>query len=477
MIQRQSPSLQTRLALRLAAVYIAATAIAVGALVYRAYDTAATLSERELSLRAADLAGYVSVDPSGVPRLDLPPKLQVEYAAAAGSDIFAIRGPGGRPIAAVPASFGEEVKRWPEAADEPSYFHLKNFGSESQDYYGLSISAESAAGPLSVSVARAADAGALAHSLVQEFVLDVAWIIPIFALITLGIGVLAIRGGLKPVRDVSEMATSIEPSAISVRLPSDHIPSEITPLVSAFNRALDRLEQGFAVQRQFTANAAHELRTPLAIITAALDAMDGNGELTKLKADVARMNRLIEQLLRVARLDAIALDVSQTVDLTEVARSTVEMFAPWVVAHQRTIAFADRGAPVRVRGNRHAIADALQNLIENALAYAPSGTEVTVYTQPNGAVTVTDQGPGIPAADRERIFDRFWRGKGSPSLGAGLGLAIVMETMKAHGGSVVVDDAPGGGARFTLSFPTQPTGVFKEEKRHVAEARQIDRDP
>jgi signal transduction histidine kinase len=148
------------------------------------------------------------------------------------------------------------------------------------------------------------------------------------------------------------------------------------------------------------------------------------------------------------------LDVSQTVDLTDVARSTVETFAPWAVAHQRTLALVGPRTSVRVTGNRHAIADALQNLIENSVAYAPPGSEVTVSTQPDGTVTVTDQGPGIPAADRERIFERFWRGKGSPSPGAGLGLAIVMEIMKAHGGRVTVDDAPDGGARFTLSFPT-----------------------
>ena len=453
MIRRRFRSLQLRLAVRLAVLYIAATAIVVGVVVYRAYDTAGTLNERELSLRAADLAQFVTLGPSGVARLTLSPKLEAAYEAAAGADIFAIRGPGGRIIAASPSSFGELVRGWPDATDDPSYFHLKDFGSGLQEYYGLSISAESAAGLLSISVARAAGADALVHSLVQEFVLDIAWIIPLLVLVTLAIGVLAIRNGLKPVREVSEMATAIGPSATSLRLPDEDLPSEVTPLVSAMNRALDRLEQGFIVQRQFTANAAHELRTPLAIITAALDAMEGNAELAKLKADVRRMNRLVEQLLRVARLDAVALDVSGTVDLNEIATNVVATMAPWALAHQRAIAFGGPDEPVNVKGNGHAIADAIRNLVENAVTHSPPQTEITVNTHADRRVSVADQGRGIPEDDRHRIFERFWRGKGVQSEGAGLGLAIVAEIMKVHRGTVRVDDGPNGGAVFTLRFP------------------------
>jgi signal transduction histidine kinase len=444
--------LQFRLAVRLVALYIAATAIAVGILVYQAYDTAGTLDNRELSLRAADLAQYISVDPKGAVQLDLPPKLAAAYEAGSGADIFAVRGSGDQIIAASPSSFGELVAGWPVATDDPSYFHLNDFGSGSQDYYGLSISINSIAGPLSISVARSAGADALMHSLLREFVVDIAWVIPLLVLVTLGIGIFAVRSGLKPVRAVSEMATTIGPSTTSVRLPDENLPSEITPLVVAVNHAFDRLEQGFAVQRQFTANAAHELRTPLAIMTAALDVMEGNGDLSKLKSDVARMNRLVEQLLRVARLDAIVLDVSGTVNLNDVASSTVTTMAPWAFAQKRTIAYDGSDQPVQVKGNVHAIEDALRNLVENAILHSPPRTEVVVSVRQDGSVSVADQGPGISPEDRERIFDRFWRGRGATSLGAGLGLAIVKEIMRLHRGNIRVDNNPNGGAIFTLSF-------------------------
>jgi two-component system, OmpR family, sensor histidine kinase TctE len=466
----QFPSLQVRLAVRLAVLYVAAAAIAVGVLVYQAYDTAGSLNDRELGLRAEDLARAMVADGAGQPRLGLPAKLASAYAAAPEDDLFAIRDTNGRLIAASPAEFGERVSKWPPATDEPSYFRLSGAGSEdfgSETYYGLSVALQTAAGPMWISVARTEGSDALIRSLLREFVLHAIWVSPLLMLATLAIGIFAIRNGLKPVREVSRMAASIGPDATSVRLPEQNLPTEIMPLVASINHALDRLEKGFAVQREFTANAAHELRTPLAIINSALETMDGNSELEKLRTDVARMNRLVEQLLRVARLDSVALEFG-TVDLNKVASSAVAAMAPWAIAQGKAIAFAGTEWPVNVKANAHALEDALRNLIENAVAHAPAGTEVTVTVDRAGRIDVADRGRGVPRKDRENIFKRFWRGAGEKKEGAGLGLAIVSEIMGAHRGSVSVADNPGGGALFTLSFSPQQTGDSKIAGKCIA---------
>ena len=197
-------------------------------------------------------------------------------------------------------------------------------------------------------------------------------------------------------------------------------------------------------------------QAPLFAVTigfsAALESMQGNRELTKLRADVERMNRLVDQLLRVARLDSVALDF-EAVDLNEIASSVVATMAPWAIGQERSVGFVGAEGPAAVKANGAAVADAIRNLIENAVLHSPPSGEVVVTVQSSARVIVADRGCGVPPADRERIFDRFWRGKWPKTAGAGLGLAIVRETMRAHGGDVVVSDNPGGGALFTLAFP------------------------
>src|SRR5262249_1377596 len=127
-------SLQAQLAIRLSVLYVAATAVAVGVLIFQAYQAVGSLNDRDLSLRAADLSRYVAVDPNGTAHLDLLPALAASYKAAGDADIFAVRSSADKLLAASPSRFGEIVVKWPAATDEPSYFHLQDFGSDGREY-------------------------------------------------------------------------------------------------------------------------------------------------------------------------------------------------------------------------------------------------------------------------------------------------------------------------------------------------------
>jgi signal transduction histidine kinase len=449
---RRIKSLQLRLIVELGALFLAASCLAMGGLIYSASLTAGSVADRELVLRAEDLARHVSLGESNKPRLDLPAGVQQAYSAAAQQSLFAIRDRDGRLIAASSPEIGAIVAQWPPADSEPSYFRLGSFGPSARDYSGVSIKLDSAAGLLSVTVAEASGGDLLVHSILREFVFDVAWYVPPFVAVALLLAAYSVRRSLLPLRAASARASAIGPESIALRLPETDVPSEALPLVIAVNQALDRLEQGFVMQRRFTANAAHELRTPLTIITARLDTFEGNGRVSALREEVARMNRLVEQLLCVARLDSVALDVSSPVDLRQLAEDVVGAMAHLALAADRTIALTGADHAVVVIGNAAAITDALRNLIENALVHTPAGTEVVVEVDPKGAISVQDSGPGVPAEDRQRIFERFWRGKGVRTGGAGLGLAIVMEIVRAHGASVTVSNRIPRGARFDVRF-------------------------
>lgn len=446
-------SLQARLAIQLILLYAIGATGALAAIALQGRSTATELEGRALSEQARTIADHVERDAMGRLTVRLPPELASSYAGSSATHAYAVRTLDGTLIGASDSAFGDWAARdAPPAKNEPVFFHLDRAGPVGRDLAGLVLNLETSLGPLIIAVAAAPGVNEFVHAVLREFVFDIAWILPAVLAVTLVIAILVVRRGLRPVRDASALAQRIEPSAFSIRLPENQLPSEVAPLAVAVNRALDRLQQGFEAQRAFTANAAHELRTPLSIITAALDQMHGNGELENLRADVARMNRLVDQLLRVARLDALALDTSNVIDLRAAVEQAVVALAPWTVAHGRALALAGATDSVLVRGDTAAIEDAVRNVIENAVQYAPENSEVVVDVNRDGAVRVADRGPGVPATNRARIFERFWRGPDAQSHGAGLGLSIVRAIMDAHGGEATIEDNPGGGALFRLQF-------------------------
>ncbi len=243
----------------------------------------------------------------------------------------------------------------------------------------------------------------------------------------------------------------------------ERVPEEIQPLVGALNALLARLGGALAHQRQFIADAAHELRTPLTALRLQLQLAErarDEAEREKahgmLREGIARAVHLVEQLLTLARQDPEASMASPAdVDIAQLARAIVEA-EETAASHKGLALGASAAEPVVVRGDRAALRALMENLVDNALRYTPSGTvAVRAYRQGGeGILEVEDSGPGIPEGERVRVFDRFYRGEAAAQGGSGLGLAIVRRIAERHGGTVeLLDPAAGRGLLARVKLP------------------------
>ncbi|MDI1287460.1 MAG: HAMP domain-containing sensor histidine kinase [Reyranella sp.] len=286
--------------------------------------------------------------------------------------------------------------------------------------------------------------------IVTSFIPRVAWITFPILLVLLLIDILIFRRALEPVREASMTAAAIGPSRTDVRLPEQSMPTEVVPLVHAVNQALERLEAGYRAQRDFTADVAHELRTPLAIMRARVDALDPGLVQEALRTDIVGMARTVGQVLDIAELESFVVGDDAKADLHAVCSEAVAFMAPMAVNMSKTIALTGAEGPIWVRGHSDALFRAVRNLVENAIRHTPSGGEIEVNVLADGTVHVLDDGPGVPEADHESVFRRFWRRDRTQADSRGLGLAIVARVAEAHGGTVGVRNRPEGGAMFTL---------------------------
>lgn len=269
---------------------------------------------------------------------------------------------------------------------------------------------------------------------------------------------ITLRYTLKPLRDVSDSAAAISPRSIHARLDSKTVPSEITPLVESFNRALERLEQGYRLQKEFMGNAAHELKTPLALIRAQIELEDGSaGSRRALLGDVEYMSRQVQQLLLLAEVSEAGNYQFQTVDVHDVADQAVQYLQRMAQAADVRLLLSAASPDIIWHADRGALFTLLKNLLENAIQHAPANTVVQLDIQPDG-ITVRDMGPGVDPAQLPRLFERFWRGEGRRDLGAGLGLAICHEIAMAHGWQLAAEPA-NPGLLFRLSNRPQDSNA------------------
>ncbi|WP_280825603.1 ATP-binding protein [Mycobacterium sp. OTB74] len=271
-----------------------------------------------------------------------------------------------------------------------------------------------------------------------------------------------VKRSLRSVEAIRNWVSDISTSDLTERVPMPSAHDEISALAATMNEMLGRIEAGHTAQRRFVGDASHELRSPLAAIISALEVGQAHPELlnTELTSgtlipEAYRMRALVEDLLLLARADERGLTLrADEIDLDVLAEEQTARLRR-ETAHTVT---ADL-LPTRIFGDTGAITRVLRNLLDNADLHARSMVEVSVHTQGDLAeLLVSDDGPGIPAADRVRVFDRFVRLDSARSRrggGTGLGLSIVAEIVSAHGGSVVIEERTGGGTVVRVLLPSR----------------------
>ena len=247
---------------------------------------------------------------------------------------------------------------------------------------------------------------------------------------------ITLRRALAPLSEASAAARRITPRTLDERLSEAQQPIEIRPMVQAFNEALDRLAHGFRTQQDFLASAAHELKTPLALIRAQVELGPHDERRANLLQDVDRMARQVQQLLLLAEVSEPQNYRIEAIDPLPTVREAFDFMAR--VAERRGVYLGLRVSDgVRQwQADRGALFTLLKNLLENAIQHSPTGGVVALTVQSSG-FSVSDEGPGVRPEHLPRLFDRFWRAPGGAGDGAGLGLAICAEIVTAHGWHIV----------------------------------------
>lgn len=443
------------IALHLIAVLAVAVVLPL-ALYWRVDATARALHERALREQAEQIARYLRRMPDGTWALDLPDNLRQLYSASYNRYGFAVLTQSGQLLF---SSRGHDEPLFPfrRGGNRPTYGERDVSQSR---FFDATVPIVVGSEPLWVQISQdQAHRDVLIDDIVAEFLPHVAWVvIPILAVL-LGIDFVIFGKALRPLDEASTLARKIGPARTDLRLPEVRMPRDVLPLVRAVNAALDRLEQGFAAQREFVADAAHELRTPLAILRAEVEARGDQETTGGLLADIDGMTRIVNQLIDTAESDALTVAPGDVADIQAICSDVASFMAPVAVAQCKSISVCGASDPIWVEGNGQALFVAVRNLVENAITHTATGTTVEVAVGDDGSVMVGDEGAGVPVEQRNLIFQRFWRGDRRRAGSAGLGLSIVVRIVKAHGGTIAVRDAPARGAVFVMKLRRSPESV------------------
>jgi signal transduction histidine kinase len=439
-----SRSLQRRLVVNVVIALLVCVSLAALVFVFEFYEHLDESAEADLRREALEVAA--ALDPAA-PHLGQDPNA-IRFAGAAGAYRYTVFDSAWTPI------LGDEFDGPPAAATIAALVSAETGAvAVSADRIGVAVRhalPEGVVFVLATTTSASASRSELTN-LRHELEEQAGWVA--FGVLSVLIAaILAARRSLQPLREALVQAAAVSPGAPERRLSSKGLPIELQPLIEAVNRAFDRLESGYQGQRNFSSNVAHEIRTPLAVLRSGIEALDDDLLRRELSEDLRRLDRMFEQLIDLARAESHGARPQGDVDLHRLTMDLALEMATDALRSGRSLAVVgDANAPAR--GDRGLLTVALRNLVRNALIHTPEGTEVEIVVDasPPGW-RVLDRGPGVPDADKTKIFERFQRGVKNTGEGAGIGLAIVKTVVEAHGGSVRVEDRPGGGAAFSISL-------------------------
>jgi len=445
-------SLSNRIFLRVGLTMLASILFVVSIIIYQFQNHIDTLRDRSLQGQLEDIIRHIEINKKNQLQVILPPRLQQGYESENAQFRFIILNENAIPLAASK----EQIKPLDENTlnvKERTLIFFENFDEQfSLKYYGVSKAIIKNDKLYYVQVAQSgAHKDLKADTILEEFIDQIAWVILIVFAAILFVIYLTIKSTLKPLSEISKYATAIQPNTFHLRLPVNNIPREIIPMVNAMNDALQRLEDGYRIQREFTANAAHEMRTPLAVLHTHLETIDDKEISSLLLKDIRKLERMFQQLLKLAQMDNFITDKASKVNLYGLVGEVALDMAHIAIEKQCELEVLG-DTNVEIIGDKGVLAVALRNLIENAIFYSPSGTPIEITIDTAHSFSISNHGPPISHTNQQNLFKRFWRANPNEGSGAGLGLSIVARIVEAHDAHIQVTSTKDGLTTFTIKF-------------------------
>ena len=445
------PSLLTALVVRLILVVVLAVSLSLGLLLLEFRSGVMALDDQSIAVQVESLRAAVISTRRG-PRVSPPRELREMYAFARSLNGFQFLSADG--VLLDSGGFSAPLLPLPtRAADDEVILQREIDPRTGHGVLSATMLVERDGKRYWLRAVRnLQDVESLSGQLILRAIPEFMPVLIILLVAVIAVVVATVHNSLRPLRQVSRQAAALSGERLSERLHDRRLPREVAPLVQAVNFALDRLEADYKSQREFTAHAAHELRTPLAILRARLEARFTPEEVDDLGQEIDGLARLVEQLLCLAQLDSELEFESASLDAYACAVDVARDIAPLALAKDHNLSAGTPDTRVPVFGNETLIRLVFRNLIENAIQHTAPGTSISVSALDASTVIIEDDGPGIPEDQRTLIFERFRRGSNAANTGAGLGLAIARRVMERAGGLLLLDTSATQGARFLVIF-------------------------